>query len=196
VLQTVSCMYSEIFPFLQQRISAHNHRRIWDTATGQCLQTLVHEDNAPVVSVRFSPNGKYVLAWTLDGSIRLWDYVEGLCKKTYQGHENKKYSIGGAFGVYGKEAFVVSGSEDGSIVLWDVKSKNILQRLDGHDGVALWVETHPYLDLIVSCGLDAKVKIWINEDVKEEEATGDEETALDIVKERTPSPDLKHEIEE
>ena len=156
----------------------------------------MHEDNAPVVSVRFSPNGKFVLAWTLDGSIRLWDYVEGLCKKTYQGHENKKYSIGGAFGVYGKEAFVVSGSEDGSIVLWDVKSKNILQRLDGHDGVALWVETHPYLDMIVSGGLDTKVKIWVNDDDVKDEAAADEETTFDNVKERTPSPNLKQEVEE
>lgn len=138
--------------------------RIWDTATGQCLQTIVHEDNAPVVSVRFSPNGKYVLAWTLDGCIRLWDYVEGVCKKTYQGHENKKYSIGGAFGVYGGEAFVASGSEDGSIIFWDVKSKNILQKLEAHDGVTLWVDAHPTLDAIVSCGLDGKLKIWINYD--------------------------------
>lgn len=141
--------------------------RIWDTATGQCLQTLVHEDNAPVVSVCFSPNGKYVLAWTLDGSIRLWDYVSGLCKKTYQGHENKKYSLGGAFGVYGNDAFVVSGSEDGSIIFWDVKSKNILQRLDAHDGVVLWVDTHPSLPIIASGGLDTKVQVWVNEDEDE-----------------------------
>lgn len=179
------------------RLSAHWHSRIWDTATGQCLQTLVHEDNAPVVSVRFSPNGKYVLAWTLDGSIRLWDYVEGLCKKTYQGHENKKYSIGGAFGVYGKEAFVVSGSEDGSILLWDVKSKNILQRLNGHDGVVLWVETHPQLDMLVSGGLDKMVKIWVNEeeeDVKEE-VPADENMSYDSIKEHTQSPIPKKEEE-
>lgn len=161
--------------------------RIWDTATGQCLQTLVHEDNAPVVSVRFSPNGKYVLAWTLDGCIRLWDYVEGLCKKTYQGHENQKYSIGGAFGVYGNEAFVVSGSEDGSIVLWDVKSKNILQRLYGHDGVVLWVETHPFLDMLVSGGLDQKVKIWVNDEEEKEEAVADEKSGYDGPKQHTPS---------
>jgi COMPASS component SWD3 len=136
-----------------------------------------------------------VLAWTLDGCIRLWDYVEGLCKKTYQGHENKKYSIGGSFGVYGKEAFVVSGSEDGSIVLWDVKSKNILQRLDGHDGVVQWVETHPHLDMLVSGGLDTKVKIWVNEDEEElkEEPPADEMTFYDSIKQRTPSPIPKKE---
>lgn len=147
--------------------------RIWDTASGQCLRTIVHEDNAGVVSVKFSPNGKYVLAWTLDGSIRLWDYVTGHCKKTYQGHVNNKYSIGGAFGVYGTEAFVVSGSEDGRIVFWDVKSKKILQELEAHDGVVMWVDTHPTRDRIVSCGLDNKVKLWINEDEDDEDVTDD-----------------------
>jgi COMPASS component SWD3 len=140
--------------------------RVWDTATGQCLRTLVHEDNAPVTSVRFSPNGQYVLAWTLDSCIRLWNYIDaqGRCVKTYQGHVNNKYSISGAFGTYptpnGPAAFVVSGSENGGIVLWDVSSKNVLQRLEGHSGAVMAVDTHPVEPLIVSAGLDKTVRVW------------------------------------
>ncbi|KAF2477998.1 WD40 repeat-like protein [Lindgomyces ingoldianus] len=141
--------------------------RVWDTATGQCLRTLVHEDNAPVTSVRFSPNGKYVLAWTLDSCLRLWNYIDGKgkCVKTYQGHENKKFSLSGAFGTYGgpppyQYAFIASGSEDGDIVLWDVSSKNILQKLIGHTAPVLSVDTHPTEQLIVSGGLDRTVRIW------------------------------------
>ncbi|KAF2746891.1 WD40 repeat-like protein [Sporormia fimetaria CBS 119925] len=144
--------------------------RVWDTATGQCLRTIVHEDNAPVTSVKFSPNGKYILAWTLDSCIRLWDYVEGKgrCVKTYQGHTNKKYSLSGAFGVYGegrKHAFVASGSEDGSVFLWDVSSKNVLQRLEAHTGAVLSVDTHPSEPLIVSAGMDKTVRVWRCSDV-------------------------------
>ncbi|KAF2204962.1 WD40 repeat-like protein [Delitschia confertaspora ATCC 74209] len=141
--------------------------RVWDTATGQCLRTLVHEDNAPVTSVRFSPNGKYILAWTLDSCIRLWNYVDGKgrCVKTYQGHVNTKYSLAGCFGVYGSPplqqyAFVASGSEDNSIVVWDVSSKNVLQRLEGHTGVVMGVDTHPNEQAIVSGGLDRTVRVW------------------------------------
>jgi COMPASS component SWD3 len=113
----------------------------------------------------FSPNGKYIAAWTLDGSIRLWDYVSSNCKKTYQGHENIKYSLGGAFGVYSRGAFLVSGSEDGRIVLWDVKSKDVLQTLHGHDGPVLWADTHPASEHIVTCGLDGTIKLWINDEL-------------------------------
>jgi COMPASS component SWD3 len=43
-----------------------NFSRIWDTASGQCLKTLIDDDNPPVSFVKFSPNGKYILAATLD----------------------------------------------------------------------------------------------------------------------------------
>ena len=42
------------------------YSRIWDTASGQCLKTLIDDDNPPVSFVKFSPNGKYILAATLD----------------------------------------------------------------------------------------------------------------------------------
>jgi COMPASS component SWD3 len=164
--------------------------RVWDTATGQCLRTLVHEDNAPVSSVRFSPNGRYVLAWTLDSCIRLWDYVEGKgrCVKTYQGHQNKEYSLSGAFGTYGEDpkhqhAFVASGSEEGEVVLWDVSSKNVLQRLDGHEGAVLSVDTHPTEKVIVSVGLDRTVRLWRPKEGREENNKVDGDRNSDVVKE-------------
>ena len=140
--------------------------RVWDTATGQCLRTLVHEDNAAVIGVRFSPNGKFVLAWTLDSCIRLWNYVEGRCVKTYQGHKNDKWSVRGAFGVYGgcegteQRAFVASGSEDGNLLCWDVQSKEVLQRIDGHEGVVLGVDTCSKAGIMVSGGIDKTVRVW------------------------------------
>lgn len=142
--------------------------RVWDTATGQCLRTLVHEDNAPVTSVIFSPNGKYVLAWTLDSCVRLWNYIEGKgkCVKTYQGHVNKNFSLAGAFGTYGSDppyqyAFVASGSENGDIVIWDVSSKNVLQRIEGaHTDAVLSVDTHPTEKLMASAGMDRTVRVW------------------------------------
>ncbi|KAH6675724.1 prolyl oligopeptidase-like protein [Halenospora varia] len=149
--------------------------RVWDTATGQCLRTLVHEDNAPVTMVRFSPNGRYILAFTLDSCIRLWDYVSGTCKKTYQGHVNTKYSLGGTFGVGGTEGFIVSGSEDGDILFWDVQNKKVVQRVSGHEGVVCWVDTCPGgSGVVASGGLDGTVRIWVD--------VGDEEETIDALK--------------
>ncbi|EPS32051.1 hypothetical protein PDE_07010 [Penicillium oxalicum 114-2] len=150
--------------------------RVWDTHSGQCLKTLVHEDNPPATCVKFSPNGKYILAWTLDGCIRMWNYVESRVIKTFQGHVNHKYSLSGCFGYYGSSAssdtdaakqtpplaFAVSGSEDGAILCWDIISKSILQRIQGHTDVVLGVHTGKLngTRLIVSCGLDKTVRVW------------------------------------
>ncbi|KAK4997602.1 WD domain protein [Elasticomyces elasticus] len=185
------------------------------SSDGQCLRTLVHEDNAPVTSVRFSPNGKYVLAATLDSCLRLWDYVEGRCVKTYQGHKNERWSIGSCFGIYASEtlpsqqvrggvrhedmdedvgdhvqkvdeedvggenseetpkeahnqpegaqgrfAFVALGSEDGATYIWDVSSKEVLQRLQGHQGAVLGVDANAAGTLLATCGMDRTVQIW------------------------------------
>lgn len=154
--------------------------RVWDTMTGQCLRTLVHEDNPPVMAVRFSPNSKYVLAWTLDDCIRLWDYVRGRCIKTYQGHVNRKYSLCGNFGTYQAPngppyAFAVSGSEDGDLVCWDVVDKNILQRIEGHTDVVLGVDTAEINGkrFLASCGLDRTVRLWEEEEVEKDVAEVD-----------------------
>ncbi|KAL2165503.1 hypothetical protein VTH06DRAFT_803 [Thermothelomyces fergusii] len=156
--------------------------RIWDTYTGQCLRTLVHEDNPAVTNVCFSPNGRFVLAFSLDSCIRLWDYVSGSVKKTYQGHANQGYSIGGCFGVLSdrddddddddlaaedgagggdvrQQAFITSASEDGDIVMWDVKTKEVLQRIKAaHKGVCFWVDVHG--GTMVSAGQDGSIKVF------------------------------------
>ncbi|KAG6041416.1 hypothetical protein E4U41_004514 [Claviceps citrina] len=133
--------------------------RVWDTSTGQCLRTLVHEDNPAVTNVCFSPNGRFVLASNLDNCIRLWDYVAGTVKKTYQGHRNEKFAIGGCFGVLDGEPFVASASEDGDIVLWDVRNKEVLQRVTtGHRGVCFWVDVHG--GTMASAGQDHCVRLY------------------------------------
>ena len=91
--------------------------------------------------------------------------MEGRCVKTYQGHSNSKFSIGGAFGIYGPSeylsAFVVSGSEDGAIRIWDVSSKRVLQTIESaHNGVVFGTDSHPSSKYIVSGGSDGKVCLW------------------------------------
>jgi COMPASS component SWD3 len=148
--------------------------RIWDALTGQCLKTLVHEDRKPVTNVRFTPNGQFVVAWTLDNCIRLWRYTEGRCVKTYQGHTNEQYSISGCIGEYmnGQEAFVVSGSEEGDVVAWDVSTKEVLWRGKEHRQPVLAVDFCRLTNgkgLLVSGGLDRDLRVWIevDEDGKE-----------------------------
>lgn len=148
--------------------------RLWDPSTGQCLRTLIHEDNAPVVNVTFSPNGRYLFAQSLDSYGRLWDYARGKGEivKTYQGHQNSKSFAGAVFGTYqvskedvsDRRAMVLSTSEDGSVFIWDVISKKPLQVIkDAHQSSVFgvdWVEDQQGCRMFVSCGADGLVKVW------------------------------------
>lgn len=169
--------------------------RIWDTSNGQCLKTLIDEDNSPVSFAKFSPNGKYILTATLDNSLKLWDYSKGQylkiinfmylkpqktliiisilfqlknctgkCLKNYTGLKNEKYCIFANFSVTGGK-WIVSGSEDNMVYIWNLQSKEIVQKLEGHTDVVLCTACHPTENMIASAALenDKSIKIWTSD---------------------------------
>ena len=97
--------------------------------------------------------------------------MRGKCLKTYLGHKNERYSIFSTFverhngdGKEGKgDGWVVGGSEDSDVFIWNVGSKEVVQTLVGHEDVVLGVSAHPGRDVIASCGLDGTVRIWIDQ---------------------------------
>jgi len=68
--------------------------------------------------------------------VRLWNYQTSRCVKTYTGHVNRTYCIPNAFVTTSRKGiYVVSGSEDGKIYLWDLQSRQIAQVIEGHRGM-------------------------------------------------------------
>lgn len=83
--------------------------------------------------VKFSPNSRFVLASTQDSTIRLWNYQTSRCVKTYTGHVNRTYCIPACF-ITLKGPYLVSGSEDCKVYIWDLQTRQVLQVLEGHRG--------------------------------------------------------------
>mmetsp|Transcript_16667 Transcript_16667/g.27015 ORF Transcript_16667/g.27015 Transcript_16667/m.27015 type:complete len:175 (+) Transcript_16667:706-1230(+) len=161
--------------------------RIWDTGSGQCLKTLIGETNPAVSFAKFSPNGKFILAATLDSTLRLWNYAQAKCLKTYKGHENTKYCVIPTFAI-GAGHWVVSGSEDNKIYIWDLQTKQIEQRLSGHSDVVLTVDSHPNKNLLASGEIcsskkGAAVRVW-----KHNNMVGDGEVADPLLVQAPPAP--------
>lgn len=151
--------------------------RLFDTETGQCLKTLVYNStshgtatastsdvvNFPISNVLFSPNGKYVLSSSLDGKIRLWDYMGNRVVKTYLGPDgasvNKKYNSGSCFVIQTPRPLVVSGSDLHGILLWDLQSKEIVGQL-ASESTILDVTPSAGGLLLVSCSLEGVANIY------------------------------------
>ncbi len=73
-----------------------------------------------VTHVSLSNDGGCLLASSLvgDGRLFLLEKASGELLNSYVGHKNESYHIGSCFS--NTDAYVASGSEDGSIVFWDL----------------------------------------------------------------------------
>jgi len=134
---------------------------------GQCLKTLVDDDNPICSHVKFSPNSKFILAATQDSTVRLWNYQNSRCAKTYTGHTNRTYCLFTCF-ITTNGQYVVSGSEDAKVYIWDLQSREIVQVLEGHrddQDVVLAVATHPKRGIIASASMekDLTIRLWYDE---------------------------------
>jgi len=80
-------------------------------------------------------------------------------KQVFKGH--KSSSTIKAVNFYGpRSEYVISGSDDAQIFIWDKKTGKLLRMLEGHARVVNCVEPHPSDPLIATSGIDVVVKLW------------------------------------
>jgi len=111
-----------------------------------------------VMALAFSPDGRLLASGhgLSDGTIRLWDTVNGAPTGSLEGHRGWVSKL--VFAPDGKTLY--SGSADQTVRVWDVAQKQELDRLRGHtsglSGLALFRDGNT----LVSCALDGSVRIW------------------------------------
>lgn len=57
------------------------------------------------------------------------------------------------------DEFVVSGSDDGNLFVWDKLSGKLRDILEGDGAVVNVIEGHPHLPLVAASGIDTTVKV-------------------------------------
>ncbi|KAL0232860.1 hypothetical protein GEMRC1_011607 [Eukaryota sp. GEM-RC1] len=108
--------------------------RVWDVLSGTCLQACMYEACPPIGSVTLSRNKAYVLGSFLDDSVRLVNIKNNTVERTYKGHSNSSFLVESQFmSVTTADDSVVSGSEDGRLMVWNVKTEEVRGELQVFD---------------------------------------------------------------
>jgi len=98
--------------------------RLWDIEMGKCIRVFegyYYDYDVDVWSVTFSPDGRFALSGSFDGTVCLWDIRTGKCIRVFEGHKGSVNSV--AFSPDGR--FALSGSRDETLRLWDVRREPV-----------------------------------------------------------------------
>jgi WD40 repeat protein len=114
--------------------------RIFDMAKGAVQKEINAHPGAPpagpaaVYCVAWSPDGKQVVSGSLDHSLKLWDAASGNLVREFKAYKEKDFEKGHrdsifavAFSNDGK--FIVSGSSDKTIKIWNVADGTVVREL-------------------------------------------------------------------
>jgi serine/threonine protein kinase/WD40 repeat protein len=130
--------------------------RVWDTATGQDVQTFPGHANQAAWFGVFSADGRRVLSGGPDRNVRVWDMQSGAEVVCLGDHPQEVTCA--AFGPDGNH--VVSGCKDGIVRWWEVKTGQALAVFKGHTMPITCVAYSPRGDQLVSGSSDKTVRVW------------------------------------
>ena len=80
-----------------------------------------------ISSIQVSMDGKYLISASIDGSIKIWDALNGKLKKTLK-NENL---IGLKFAMFDKaNKTIISIGDDSTLKVWDIATEKIIKRIE------------------------------------------------------------------
>jgi WD40 repeat protein len=133
--------------------------RNWEALTGRPLSDIPEEEPMFIGSRRiaFSPSGEWFVAVSRhEDGLALYRTGNAVPAVNLQGHQGE---IRG-FCFSGDGRRIVSGSEDGTVRVWDVAEGRELVCFQGHEGEVFCVGFSPDGKRVVSGGVDRTVRVW------------------------------------
>jgi WD40 repeat protein/serine/threonine protein kinase len=130
---------------------------VWSTGTSRMdiIGKLFRSHERWVRSVAVTPDGKYVVSGSWDGTVRVWDLAAAQEVRRF-GHWGVVWSV--AVTPDGK--YVVSGSSDKTVCLWDLATGQAVRRFTGHEWGVSSVAVTPDGKYVVSGSGDKTVRLW------------------------------------
>ena len=136
---------------------ANDHKVIvWDTKNANKLKELNYF-NDDIVSVQFSKDNQYLLTASSD-TILLLDAKKGTIIHSYKNGHSAEISEA----LLGPHSTIISGDWNGNIVVWDMTTEKVLQKIKAHEKghLGLAVSSDSHFLLTYSNAQQYPMKIW------------------------------------
>jgi len=120
---------------------------------------------SPITGLAKTYDGQCIATSCLDGCVRLVDIESGELLNTYSGHHTA-----GQYGlevcVTADDSTIVSGSEDGRAVFYDLVRATLVQSLEGHARAVCSVAAHPrqeHSHAVITASYDRTAVVWAHD---------------------------------
>ncbi|KAB7494522.1 Lissencephaly-1-like protein [Armadillidium nasatum] len=149
--------------------------KMWEVATGYCVKTFTGHREW-VRMVRINNDGSLIASCSNDQTVRVWVTATKECKAELREHDHVVECVAwceGAAAASVNEAcatdnrkpnyqgpFLISGSRDKTIKVWDVGIGICLFTLIGHDNWVRGLVVHPGGKFILSASDDKTIRTW------------------------------------
>lgn len=129
--------------------------KVWDAHEDRASLTLAGH-SGPVSSLGFSPDGRWLVSGSFDGTARVWDLGsrgEGIVVGRHDGAVVRSVAF------LPDGARIVTGGFDHTARVWDVASRGELYRLEAHADQVFSVAASPRGRWLATAGLDGRVNV-------------------------------------
>ncbi|MEM6592940.1 MAG: WD40 repeat domain-containing protein, partial [Cyanobacteria bacterium P01_C01_bin.73] len=107
-----------------------------------------------VLGVTYSPDGELIATASGDQTVKLWA-KDGQLLHTFAGNAT---TFGVAF--HPQLPLLAATNLDGSLQIWELESKTLMQTIQAHNGAAWSLAFSPTGEFLVSGGADHHAKVW------------------------------------
>jgi len=124
---------------------------------GECENfSVLRGHTGAVMELHFSSDGSQIVSCSTDKTVRLWDMNTGSTIRRLRGHQT---FVNSCHLARRGPQLVVSGSDDGTIRVWDSRKRDPIHTFQNTYQVTC-VTFNDTAEQIVSSGIDNEIKVW------------------------------------
>jgi eukaryotic-like serine/threonine-protein kinase len=140
-------------------VTAHGEALLWAVAEWKLL-ALTQLPQANLVSVRFSPDGRWLVTGEDQGAVRLWETAPLREKGVIGRHNTRVRAVAFSPNCSARNCAVASAGDDKTISLWEASSQRLIAQIGTHAAPVYAVAFAPDGTRLVSGGHDHTVRVY------------------------------------